>query len=292
MKIARKAAPVGALTVEDAAAVMVAVESALSVNTRRAYAAGWRSWQSFASSRGWSAMPPAPDQVAAWCVAMDSDGMTPPSICCRFASLAFACRVAPEHRRLDQPPTTAELVRQTLRGLVRLRKHRPKQSAPVTPDLCVAAAVKAHPEDAALLALLHDAGLRVSEAAALEWPDVECDADGSAGIVTVKGGKTGARIVAVSARAVRSLNAIRPANAQGSVFGVSESQLRRRVKAAARAVGAEGVTSHGGRVGMAQTMARNGAAAPAIMRQGGWNSSAMVAAYTRKLSAKEIVRFL
>jgi len=43
---------------------------------------------------------------------------------------------------------------------------------------------------------------------------------------------------------------------------------------------------------MAQTMARNGAAAPAIMRQGGWSSSAMVGAYTRKLAAKEAVRFL
>jgi len=96
----------------------------------------------------------------------------------------------------------------------------------------------------------------------------------------------------VSARAVRALSAIRPANGQGSVFGVSESQLRRRVKSAAKAVGAEGVTSHGGRVGMAQTMARNGAAAPAIMRQGGWQSSAMVARYTRKLSAKEVVKFL
>jgi len=128
----------------------------------------------------------------------------------------------------------------------------------------------------------------VSEAAALEWPDVECDADGQAGTVTVRSGKTGARIVAVSARAVRALNAIRPANGQGSVFGVSESQLRRRVKSAAKAVDAEGVTSHGDRVGMA----RNGAAAPAIMRQGGWQSSAMVARYTRKLAAKEAVRFL
>jgi len=158
--------------------------------------------------------------------------------------------------------------------------------------ICAVAAVKACPEDAALLALLHDAGLRVSEAAALEWPDVECDADGGAGTVTVRGGKTGARIVAVSARAVRALNAIRSANAKGSLFGVSEPQLRRRVKSAAKAIGAEGVTSHGGRVGMAQTMARNGAAAPAIMRQGGWSSSAMVARYTRKLAAKEAVRFL
>jgi len=279
-----------ALTVADASAVSAAVDSALSQNTRRAYAAGWNAWQSFAGKRGWPALPPTPEQVAAWCVAMAESGLSPPSIRCRLAALAFACRVAPAHLRPEHPPTQAELVKQTLRGLVRQRNHRPCQSAPVTPDICAAVAQTCSPEGLASLSLLHDAGLRVSEAAALEWSALECDGDD--GTVTVRGGKTGARIVAVSARAVGVLSAIRPANAQGSVFGVTESQLRRRVKAAAEAVGADDVTSHGGRVGMAQTLARNGAAAPAILRQGGWSSSAMVARYTRKLSAKEAVRFL
>jgi len=159
-------------------------------------------------------MLPSPEQVAAWAVAMASAGLTPPSIRCRLAALAFACRVALAHPRPGNPPTTAELVRQTLRGIVRQCNHRPRQTAPVTPDICAAAAVKARPEDAALLALLHDAGLRVLEAAALEWPDIESDDDG-AGTVTVRGGKTGAWIVAVSTRTVRALSAIRPANAKG-----------------------------------------------------------------------------
>jgi len=55
-----------ALTVADASAVSAVVESALSANTRRAYAAGWSAWQSFAATRGWPAMPPTPEQVAAW----------------------------------------------------------------------------------------------------------------------------------------------------------------------------------------------------------------------------------
>jgi len=41
-----------ALTVEDSSAVSAAVENALSKNTRRAYAAGWNAWQSFAETRG------------------------------------------------------------------------------------------------------------------------------------------------------------------------------------------------------------------------------------------------
>jgi len=135
MNPGQKVTPASALTVADASAVSAAVESALSVNTRRAYAAGWDAWQEFAATRGWPAMPPRPEQVASWAVAMDADGLSPPSIRCRLAALAFARRVAPLALRPDHPPTTAELVKQTLRGLVRQRNHRPKQSAPVTPDI-------------------------------------------------------------------------------------------------------------------------------------------------------------
>jgi len=102
---------------------------------RQQYTAGWNAWQEFAATRGSPAMPPSPEQVAAWAAAMASAGLTPPSIRRRLAVLAFACRVAPAHLRPVSPPTSAELVKLTLRGIVRQRKHRPRQSAPVTPDI-------------------------------------------------------------------------------------------------------------------------------------------------------------
>jgi len=43
---------------------------------------------------------------------------------------------------------------------------------------------------------------------------------------------------------------------------------------------------------MARTVAGHGASAPVVMRPGGWQSLAMVARYTRKLAAKEAMRFL
>jgi len=43
----------------DSSAVAAAVGSAFSVNTRRAYAAGFGAWQSFTATRGWAPMPPA-----------------------------------------------------------------------------------------------------------------------------------------------------------------------------------------------------------------------------------------
>jgi len=138
VKELQRVTPASALAVEDASAVSAAVESALSANTRRAYAAGWSAWQSFAKARGWPAMPPLPEQVAAWAVAMNAEGLTPPSVRCRLAALAFTCRVVPLALRPDHPPTQAELVKQTLRGIVRQRNHRSRQSAPVTPDICAA----------------------------------------------------------------------------------------------------------------------------------------------------------
>ena len=43
----------------------------------------------------------------------------------------------------------------------------------------------------------------------------------------------------------------------------------------------EGFSGHSGRVGLARRMARAGAPDSAILRQGRWSSSAMVARYTR-----------
>jgi len=134
MKMQRAAVP-PALAVEDSSAVQAAVDSALSKNTRRAYAAGFAAWSEFTETRGWPAMPPMPEQVSAWSASVAGAGLSPSSIRCRLAALAFACRVAPEHLRLEHPPTGAELVGQTLRGIVRQRNHRPRQSVPVTPDI-------------------------------------------------------------------------------------------------------------------------------------------------------------
>ena len=115
----------------------------------------------------------------------------------------------------------------------------------------------------ALAAALSDAGLRRSEAAALRWGDVQRWEDGS-GRITVIRSKTdseaqGATVV-ITPAAMEALSAIRPAKAgrEMKVFGLSESQIARRVKAVARAAGLENwefFSGHSGRVGMA----RNGA---------------------------------
>ena len=155
--------------------------------------------------------------------------------------------------------------------------------------------------DLALVAVLSDGGLRRSEAAALTWGDVQRWDDGS-GRITVIRSKTDAEaqgaVVAITPAAMRALDAIRPAGVGGAVkvFGLSESQIARRVKAVAKAAGLsdwEFFSGHSGRVGMARRMAQNGAPTHEIERQGRWKQGGgMVGRYTRGESAGSALRYL
>ena len=92
------------------------------------------------------------------------------------------------------------------------------------------------------MAVLSDAGLRRSEAAILTWGNVQRWDDGS-GRITVIRSKTDAAAVgavaAITPAAMKALDAIRPAGVGGEVkvFGLSETQIARRVKAIAKAAG-------------------------------------------------------
>ena len=71
-------------------------------------------------------------------------------------------------------------------------------------------------------------------------------------------------LVAITPAAMDALDSIRPAGVGSGekVFGLSESQIARRVKAIARAAGLsnwEDFSGHSGRVGMTRRMAQNGA---------------------------------
>ncbi len=60
------------------------------------------------------------------------------------------------------------------------------------------------------------------------------------------------------------------------------SRTARRIAAAAKTAGlGNGFSGHSGHVGMAQRMTRNGAPAAAVMRQGRWTTTRMVARYIR-----------
>ena len=202
--------------------------------------------------------------------------------------------------------------RRAMAGLYRMFGRPPLQATPLTSD--VAAAIRAtatRPRpfqtgrmeseptaerrglvDIALAAVMCDALLRRPEAADLVWEDIERAPDGS-GRLIVRRSKTDqaaeGRMLYLSPRAMADLDAIRPSEpAQGnmSVFGLSGSQIGRRIARSCEAAGFPGAYSgHGPRVGMAQDLAANGAELPALMEAGRWESPAMPARYTRSQAA-------
>ena len=295
--------------------VAQSLESVLSPNTRRTYDAQWRRFTGWCDDVGLQALPAEPLTVARYLAARANSGASIATL--RLATSAIS--KAHEWAKLESPCRDPG-VRASLKGWGRRLAKPQRQSGALTADvLAVIRLTAVQPRrrgrgfetaeqaaergkfDVALVAALSDAGLRRSEAAALTWGDVQRWEDGS-GRITVVRSKTDAEaqgaVVAITPAAMQALSAIRPAGVGGGekVFGLSESQIARRVKAIARAAGLadwEFFSGHSGRVGMARRMAQNGAPTHEIERQGRWKQGGgMVGRYTRGETAGSALRYL
>ena len=292
-----------------------ALESVLSDNTRRVYGTQWRLFTGWSGETGLSSLPAEPLTVARYLAARANAGASIATM--RLATSAIA--KAHEWAKLESPCRDPG-VRASLKGWGRRLAKPQRQSGALTADvLAVIRLTAVQPRkrgrgvetpqqaaergkfDLALVAALSDAGLRRSEAATLTWGDVQRWDDGS-GRITVIRSKTDAEaqgaVVAITPAAMQALDAIRPAGIGGSVevFGLSESQIARRVKVIAKAAGLtdwEFFSGHSGRVGMARRMAQNGAPTHEIERQGRWKQGGgMVGRYTRGETAGSALRYL
>jgi integrase len=295
--------------------VASALESVLSDNTRRVYGTQWRIFTGWCDEVGLTSLPAEPLTVARYLAARAGAGASIATL--RLATSAIA--KAHEWAKLESPCRDPG-VRASLKGWGRRLSKPQRQSGALTADVLAVirltavqprkrgrgfetgeqAAVRAR-FDLALVAVLSDGGLRRSEASSLTWGDVVRWDDGS-GRITVVRSKTDAlaqgAVVAITPAAMQALNAIGPADAGGDekVFGLSKSQIARRVKTIARAAGLadwEYFSGHSGRVGMARRMAQNGAPTHEIERQGRWKQGGgMVGRYTRGESAGSALRYL
>ena len=202
-------------------------------------------------------------------------------------------------RRLSKPQRQAGALTADVLAVIRLTAVQPRRRG-----RGIEMATQAEERgkfDVALVAVLSDGGLRRSEAAALTWGDIVRWDDGS-GRITVIRSKTDVEaqgaVVAITRAAMRALDDLRPAGVGGEVkvFGLSESQIARRVKVIAKAAGLtdwEFFSGHSGRVGMARRMAQNGAPTHEIERQGRWKQGGgMVGRYTRGETAGSALRYL
>ena len=292
-----------------------ALESVLSENTRRVYGAQWRIFTGWCDSVDLRALPADPLTVARYLAVRANAGASVATLRLVASAIAKAHQLAGH-----ESPCRDQGVRASLKGWGRRLAKPQRQAGALTADVLAVirlTAVQPRPRgrgletaeqaaerakfDLALVAVLSDGGLRRSEAAALTWGEVQRWDDGS-GRITVIRSKTDAEaqgaVVAITTAAMHALEAIRPAGVGGEVkmFGLSESQIARRVKVIAKSAGLadwESFSGHSGRVGMARRMAQNGAPTHEIERQGRWKQGGgMVGRYTRGESAGSALRYL
>ena len=302
------------LTDEQRQRVADALENAQSENTRKNYASQFGKFMSWCEQENYSSLPAQPEVLAAYATDLADDGKSMSMIRLAVASIADA------HRRvgLESPQTAG--VSETLRGLSRQLGVSQKQARPLDADaLAAIRATALNPRrsrggsletedtalrrgrlDIALASVMSDAGLRISEATSLRWRDV-LDAEDGAGLVYIERSKTdqageGAFVVVTpdTLTALKQLRQDSETWADDSlVFGLSMSQISRRLDSMARAAGlSEGYSGHSGRVGLAIRMTRKGAPLQAVQTHGRWKSPSMPARYTRSEKALEALEWL
>ena len=238
-------------------------------HTQRAYRTQWRLFKEWTLQQGLVRLPASPDTVARFLYDRRSRGASLSTIRASTAAIAAV------HRLCDFPrPSHAQIVRSTLKQLSHSYTLPISSVQPLTDrDLNAiqstaltrrigrggfhekrSAARRRGRVDIALVRLLKDASLRRTEAATLVWGDVIPLPKGH-GFIRVPrsyaAGKSEKRIP-VSRETMRALRVIRSKTATPDmpVFGLSESQVYRRVKAAASAAGlGDGFGGDSGRTG-------------------------------------------
>ena len=142
--------------------------------------------------------------------------------------------------------------------------------------------------DLALITVMRDGMLRRSEAAAITWENVGWAPDGSGRLRVLRSGAgKGWDVLYLGRAAASALAAVRPQGAapQDLVFQLSEVQIHRRIRDAARAAGLAGAFSGDSpRAGMAMDLAAAGFTIHDLMIAGRWSSTAMAARVTRSLA--------
>ena len=277
----------------------------LSANTRNNYRVQWTGFVNWAQSRGFCALPAAPDVVAAYLAErFEKRQHKPATLRLAASAIGHFHRVA----KLDNPSESGK-VRSTLSGATRKAGLLQKQARGLTESDFDAIRKSAyrprrsrggHLEteetarrrgevDIAIVSLMRDCLLRVSEAAAARHCDIEQMEDDTGRLLirrskTDQEGKSAKAFI--SRGTMAAIRCIRNgASQEDSVFGLRRNQISGRIKQAAKHAGlADGFSGHSPRVGMAIDLARYGIELPRLMVAGRWRSPMMPAHYTRNES--------
>ena len=294
------------LTESDVNNLKAILDHEVASSTLNNYRTQWQNFLAWALEKGIQSLPAQPAQVAAYLAErIQEHGHKPATLRVAASAIAFAHKTA----RAEDPCASPE-VKRTLRCATRKAGRDQKQAEALTEEAMSAIESTAcEPRvgrggrnesqetaqsrgnlDIALIRLMRDAMLRVSEAASLTWRDIESAVDGT-GRLLIRRSKTDAEgqgaVAFLSAQTMRALALIRNVATSGdSVFGLRPNQISARIKQAAQAADlGDGYSGHSPRVGMARDLARAGVELPSLMNAGRWRSPTMPAHYTRNESA-------
>ena len=242
-------------------------------NTQRAYLGHWTRFHSWAQEQGLDLPGGLEAALCDYLVRLAEDGKRMATIRQARAAIIKGTDLA------GWPKPGGPGVAEMMRGLGWILRGPQRQAAPLHAEVSV----------------MRDGLLRVSEAAALRWGDVELAGDGS-GRIRIPESKTDQEaegvVLYLGPAAALALLAIRPEeaviDAVTPVFNLHPDTIRRRLQQAARAAGLPGwrdITGHSGRVGMARDLSAAGFALPELMTAGRWKSPRMPARYTERQAA-------
>lgn len=237
--------------------------------TRDSYANQWNRFVAWSEVSGRRSLPASPEDVAAYLEDRSGSGVRPSTL--RVAAFA----IARNHRDAGfDVPVHQGVARAVLDELTQEEAPGPTRALPLDLDCYLSIRKTAHQPrwgrggrlertasarrrgalDIAMIALMRDARLRVSEAAELTWSDIERVRGGS-GRVHVQG--TGeADYREVSADTMKQLWAVRRgAEDHEPLLGMRPNQIGRRIDAAARQAGlGAGYSGDSPRLGMIRDM--------------------------------------
>ena len=248
---------------------MVEVGPATSRRTRDNYSSQWNSFVTWSEASGRPSLPAAPEDVAAYLEDRSGTGARPSTLRVAAAAIARTHKDA----GLDVP-LHHDVARGVLDELTRDEDPGPTRALPLDLDCYLAIRKMAHEPrwgrggrleraanarrrgavDIAMIGLMRDARLRVSEAAVLTWGDIERVRGGSGRVRAFDADATDYRVV--SADTMKLLKSVRRgASDEEIVLGMRPNQIAIRIGAAARQVGlGEGYSGDSPRLGMIRDM--------------------------------------
>jgi site-specific recombinase XerD len=270
--------------------------------TRKAYGTDFRLFKVYCEAKGVSAIPAAPETVAAY-IAAEAQTAKPSTIGRRIAAIRYAHKLA----GLDTP-TDAEGVKATMRGICRTfggakAKKAPAVAAKMLSMVATAPDRLSGLRDSALLLLGFAGAFRRSELVALDMADIEETQTGL--LVTIRRSKTDqeamGRTIAITrghvacpVKALREwLNAagivsgslFRPINKSGTVAAsrLTDRSVANIVKEYASRAGFDAATfsAHSLRSGFLTSAAAKGASIFKMMDQSGHKSIDTLRGYVR-----------